>query len=745
MDQPNQSAQEWLVKGMHCAGCAGRLEAALRAVPEVDSAVVNFATSSAAVLWKNSFGVDSGTAERRSELVEKAIRGAGFEVELPPESASLEMERRSEELATMARRWMAAAAGFCPLALWTMAGHFWPGSVADWNFPGREFVEMGLSAAVVFGAARGILVAGWAALLRGAPDMNMLLGAGATLAWGGSVAARLAGVPAHEGAYFEAAAGIVTFALFGRWLELRNRFKAGESIMALAELQPGVARVEKESGFEDVPLSGVSVGMCVRVAPGERIPVDGEVLEGHSTVDESWVSGESAPVLRGPGQRVIGGTLNGEGALRLRVESAGAQAFLQQVLKIVREAQAGKPQVQKLADRVSVHFALWVVIAALGTAGVWWLVGAPDDRLQTALLRGLSVLVVACPCALGLATSVAVLAGTGRGARLGILFRNGEVLETLAKVRVVAFDKTGTLTHGRLEVEEWWERKSFEGNVLGMVASAEKQSAHPAAVAVVRAAVRLGKSAGEATRVEAIPGCGLKAVVEEQQVLVGTAGWLEKEGVYLPETPASEREQRLWVAVDGEFAGWFRVADQIRAEAPAVVAELKKRGVESVLISGDNPTTASRIAELAGIKRVFAGVRPDGKRDIVQRLQGEGLTAMLGDGVNDTPALAQADVGVAMGGGTAAARQTADLTLIRDDLRSFLDAVDLSQKTLRVIHENLFLAFGYNILAVPLAAGVFSGWLGWTPGPVAASAAMAVSSVSVVLNALRLRSFGRKR
>jgi Cu+-exporting ATPase len=745
MNQPNQSAQEWLVKGMHCAGCAGRLETALRAVPGVGEASVNFATSSASVRWRNGSGIASNTVAGRSDLVEKAIREAGFAVELPPESAFQEMERRSEELIKAARLWLAAVIGFCPLALWTMAGHVWPDSFAARNFPGRVFVEMGLSAFVVFVAARGILLAGWAALRRGAPDMNVLLGAGATLAWGGSVAAWLAGVPAHEGSYFEAAAGIVTFALFGRWLELRNRFKAGESIVALAELQPGVASVEKDSGVEAVPLSGVSVGMCVRVAPGERIPVDGEVLEGHSTVDESWVTGESVPVVRGPGQRVIGGTLNGDGALRLRVESAGAQAFLQQVLKIVREAQAGKPQVQRLADRVSVHFALWVVIAAVITSGVWWFVGAPDGRLQTALLRGLSVLVVACPCALGLATSVAVLAGTGRGAQLGILFRNGEVLETLAKVRVVAFDKTGTLTHGRLEVEEWWERKSFEGALLGMVAAAEKQSVHPAALAVVRAAARLGVPVGEAAKVEAVPGCGLKAEVAEERLLVGTAVWLEKEGVFLPDTPPIEREQRLWVAVDGEFAGWFRVADQIRAESAAVVSELKRRGIEPVLVSGDNATTAGRVAELAGITRVFAGVRPDGKREIVQGLQSEGLTAMLGDGVNDTPALAQADVGVAMGGGTAAARQTADVTLIRDDLRSLLDAVDLSQKTLRVIRENLFLAFGYNVLAVPLAAGVFSGRLGWTPGPVAASAAMAVSSVSVVLNALRLRSFGRKR
>jgi Cu+-exporting ATPase len=602
-----------------------------------------------------------------------------------------------------------------------------------------------VSGAVVFGAARGILVSGWSSARKGEPDMNVLIGGGAVLAWSGSVIAWLAGLPLHEGSYFEAAAGIVTFALLGRWLELRNRYKAGESILALAQLQPGVARVESNAGVQELPLAEVRAGMCVRVAPGERIPVDGEVLEGRTTVDESWVTGESLPVERVPGHKVIGGTLNGDGALRVRVESAGGQAFLEQVLRIVREAQSGKPQLQRIADKVSVHFVRWVILAALGTVGVWLWVGAPGSRVQTALWHGLSVLVVACPCALGLATTVAVLAGTGRGAQLGILFRHGEALETLAKVRIVAFDKTGTLTRGHLEVVEWWERKSFEGGLLGMVAALEMHSAHPAALAVVRAAKKLGVRSGEALGVESVPGCGLKGEVEESVLMVGGAQWLQSAGVFLPECPEPERGQRLWIAVDGEFAGWFRVADQIREEAHGVIAALQECGVEPVLLSGDSSATVAAIAEKAGIKRVFAGVRPDMKREMIRTLQTEGLTAMVGDGVNDTPALAQADIGIAMGGGTAAARQTADLTLIRDDLRSLLEAIALSRRTIRVIRENLFLAFGYNALAVPLAAGVLEVWQGWSPGPLFASAAMAVSSVSVVLNALKLRTFGRKR
>lgn len=730
---------------MHCAGCAGRLETALRAAPEVAEARVNFATSSARVFWREGPGDAFRGAGNRSERVEKIIVEAGFEVELPPVSASEELRRREDELLHAARRWKFAVAGFVPLAVWTMGGHIWTDSALAAELPGRGFLEMAVSGAVVFGAGRGILHAGWLAAVRLAPDMNVLIGGGAVLAWLGSVAAWLAGIPAHESSYFEAAAGIVTFALFGRWLELRNRFKAGESILALAELQPGVARVEAGTEIAEKPLSAVVSGMVVRVAPGERIPVDGEVLEGRTTIDESWVTGESAPVGRGPGQKVVGGTLNGDGALRVRVESAGGQAFLQQVLKIVREAQSGKPQIQRMADRVSGQFVLWVVLAALGTALVWWLLGAGEHRLQTALLRGLSVLVVACPCALGLATTVAILAGTGRGAQLGILFRNGEVLETLAKVRVVAFDKTGTLTQGRLDVVEWWERKSFEGNLMALVAAAEKQSAHPVALAVMRAARQRGMRVGEAACVESVPGSGLKASVEGHQILVGSALCMESAGVYLPETPELERELRVWVAVDQEFAGWFRVADQIRAEAGEVLAELKRQRVEVVLISGDNAVTTREVAAAVGISRVFAGVRPDEKKNIVSDLQKRGPLAMVGDGVNDTPALAQADVGIAMGGGTASARQTADVTLIRDDLRSLLDAIKLSKQTLRVIRENLVLAFGYNALAVPLAAGVLEVWNGWAPGPVVASAAMAVSSVSVVINALRLRSFGRMR
>jgi len=567
------------------------------------------------------------------------------------------------------------------------------------------------------------------------------VGAGAVLAWGGSLYAWLSGemggVVHGGGGYFEVAAGIVTFALFGRWLELRNRFKAGEAIRGLAQMQPGTVRLAALDGVREVPLADVKTGDVVLVEPGERVAVDGVVLEGCSAVDEAWVTGESAPVERRPGDPVTGGTINGDGSLRVRVSAAGRDAFLQQVLRIVQEAQGSKPPVQRLADRVAGRFALGVFLVALGTALCWGLVSPEGQRIHSAFWHGLTVLVVACPCALGLATPVAVLAGTGRAAREGVLFRGGAALERLSKLRTVVFDKTGTLTQGRLEVAEWWESRSFHGRMLEMVAAAEQHSAHPAAAAVVRAAAAGKASLPVASSVSAVPGRGLRAEVDGVRLLVGTHELLEEEGVALPADP---NDGRVWIAADGAFSGWFTLEDRVRPEAHEVVAELRKRGVESVLLSGDQKAVAERIAAQTGIQKCFSGARPDAKRRIVAELQTGGVTAMVGDGVNDAPALAQADIGIAMGGGTAVARQTSDVTLIRDDLRLLLLAMDLSRKTLSIIRQNLFFAFGYNVLAIPLAAGLLEAWDGWAPGPLAASAAMALSSVSVVGNALRLRN-----
>lgn len=745
-------SQQWRVEGMHCAGCASRLEGVLRGLPGVSEAGVNFATGLATVRFGSgpvtgacadahpdrSVQQEGNAESTVAQEVENAIRKAGFGAKpVSKEGSVIQFAEEKAEAAT--GRFLWAAAGFLPLLAGTMGAHFWPGSPLGVQFVGRPAVEALFSGGVVFGAGWGILRAAGRAALRRAPDMDFLVGAGAVLAWCGSLYAWWSGEmggAGHGGAYFEVAAGIVTFSLFGRWLELRNRIKAGEAIRSLAQLQPGVVRVVVTGGVREVPLAEVSPGDVVLVAPGERVAVDGVILEGSSALDEAWVSGESVPVPRGPGDPVTGGTVNGDGALRVRVSAAGREAFLQQVLRIVQEAQSSKPPVQRLADKVAGRFALGVLLLALGTALCWALVSPVGTRFHEAFWHGLTVLVVACPCAVGLATPVAVLAGTGRAAQEGILFRSGAALETLSKVRTVVFDKTGTLTCGRLEVAEWWESRSFHGRLLELVAAAELHSAHPAAAAVVRAARGGGSTLPAAGLVRAIPGRGLAAEVDGLDLLIGTHSLLKEAGVELPDDP---QDGRTWIAAEGLFCGWFRLEDQIRPEAAGVVAALRQRGIKSVLLSGDQPSVAEKIATAAGIQQCVAGVRPDEKRRMIMELQAAGRTAMVGDGVNDAPALAQANVGIAMGGGTAVARQTSDITLIRDDLRLLLTAMDLSRKTLRVIRQNLALAFGYNALAIPLAAGMLGAWGGWVPGPLAASAAMALSSLSVVLNALRLR------
>jgi heavy metal translocating P-type ATPase len=738
MNSTEDLAVELEIGGMHCAGCASRLEGTLRAVPGVVSATVNFATGTARIQPR-------GGASSVDALL-AAVSNAGFQAAISSHAAAASsLAAQRAELQHAYRRWLLAAAGFLPLAALSMSAHagLWRGLS---HVQGVWILEALVSGAVVFAAGAGIIRSAVASIGRRSADMDTLVGFGAVLAWAGSIFEYLAGWVGHHGSYFEAAAGIVTFALLGRWLEARARSSAGAAIQSLAELQPGTAHVERDGKRVEIPVSAVVPGMVVLVAPGERIPVDGELLEGQSGIDESWVTGESVPVTRKAGDAVVGGTINGDGALRVRVTAAGRTAFLEQVVAIVREAQATKPPIQRAADAVSKHFSVGVLVAALVTVFAWGFFGPQEQTWRNALWHGLSVLVVACPCALGLATPVAVLVGSGAAAKRGILFRSGEALESLSRARVAIFDKTGTLTAGRLEIVEWWEREYFQGRVLGWVAAAEQHSVHPVARAVVVSATAAGAELSKAVHaVEAIPGRGLRAQVDGHALLIGHLDLLRESGVLFPESDQAPDSERIWVAVDGEFAAWFRVADRLRPEAPETIRLLQNMKIRPVLLTGDHAAIAARIAAEAGIDEVRAGVRPDGKRDAVLELQKSGdLVVMVGDGINDAPALAQADVGVAMGGGTAVARQTADITLMRDDLSSLLDAILLSRRTLSVIRQNLAFAFGYNLLAIPLAAGVTES-LGWSPGPVVASAAMALSSVSVVLNALRLRGPNGRR
>ncbi len=750
--QPPSTRWDFSVQGMHCAGCAARLEKQLAATPGVEEASVQFALSG---------GWVRGGAHLAWGSVYEAIRRAGFEAELTSAEADAggTASRPSAE-SSLAARCAWAWGAFLPLAVISMGEHALGRPLLPPDPVMRPALEALFSGVAVFGAGASILGSAAAAIRRRMPDMDFLVGAGALAAWVGSgvgalfltllphaehipAQTRMGAMWAH-GSFYEAAAGIVAFALLGRWLEARTRSRARHALEELASLQPHTARVRPAPGAAavDMALAQVAPGMVVIVPPGERIPVDGTILSGTSAVDESWISGEPVPVFRKEGDRVVTGSVNGNGALVLEVESSGKNASLQRVLALVREAQNSKPPIQRFADRVAGPFCLGILLLACGTTAGWLFAGGEDWQLTApgALWRGLSVLVVACPCALGLATPVAVLAGTGAAARGGVLFRSGAALEKLASVQTVVFDKTGTLTRGVLEVEEWWEKAGFESDVLRWVAAAESQSAHPVGAAILRAARARGLSIPAADAVQLVPEGGLTAEVEKHLLRVGPAGALLGAGVALPPCSPGEAAERTWIAVNGSFAGWFRTVDPIREEAASVVDMLRHDGLRVVLLSGDVEERARAVARAAGIAEVLASVRPEGKKEAIEALQKTGcLVAMVGDGINDAPALAQADVGLALGSGTAVAQHTAEVLLIRSDLHAVRDAMRIARQTLRVIRQNLAFAFGYNLLAVPLAAGVFIPWIPWSPGPASASAAMALSSLSVVLNALRLR------
>ena len=730
---------------MHCAGCAARLEKTLQEIPGIIDVSIQFALSRGRVTTVSTL---------RWEVVSKAVTGAGFEAELLRPGEEVESDANVATNDRNAKRaCLLAWCFFSPLAALSMAehaaGHFLLPVHSFW----RPAVEAACSGAVVFGAGIGILRSAWAATRRRMPDMDFLVGGGALSAWAGSsffawISATRPGAHSgsSHGSFYEAAAGIIAFALLGRWLETRTRSRAGRALEELAALQPRTARVRVATDAPpmEIPIAEVKPGMNVFVPPGERIPVDGLIASGNSAVDESWLTGEPVPVPRRAGDRVLAGSVNGAGALELTAESSGSDVSLQQVLALVREAQSSKPPIQRFADRIAGRFSLGILLASLLTTSVWLLIGSREDDPEAwadAFWRGLSVLVVACPCALGLATPVAVVAGTGTAALRGVLFRSGAALERLSAVRTVVFDKTGTLTLGALEVEEWWESAGYGGDVLRWVAAAESRSAHPIGAAVLRAAVARNVSLPAVAQVRMNADGGIFAEVENHTLQVGPSAALRKAGIALPACPETEVASRVWIAVNGVFAGWFRTADPLRKEAPAVVERLRRSGQRIVLLSGDAEERAKAVAMAVGISEVTAGVRPEGKKVSIAQLQkAGGRVAMVGDGINDAPALAQADVGLALASGTSTAQQTADVLLIRPDLHSVADALDIARATMRVIRQNLALAFGYNLLAVPLAAGLFLPWIPWSPGPAAASAAMAFSSISVVLNALRLRS-----
>ena len=661
------------------------------------------------------------------------------------------------ELHDMTRRFWVSTALSLPLVLLAMA-HLLPDNPLVHLLMGqtRIYFEFALATPVVLWGGWPFFVRGGQSLVNRSLNMFTLIGLGVAVVYGYSVIAALFPdlfpaafrAPGGEvGVYFEAAAVIVTLVLLGQVLELKARSSTNSAIRALLDLAPKLARRIGADGAEhDVPLEQVQVGDRLRVRPGEKIPVDGKVIEGLSPVDESMLTGEPIPVEKAPGMRVIGATVNTTGALLIEAEKVGSETMLARIVALVAEATRSRAPIQKLADRVSAWFVPAVVLTALVTFAVWAAFG-PEPRFAYALVNMVAVLIIACPCALGLATPMSIMVATGKGATLGVLFRNAESIEKLREVDTLVVDKTGTLTMGKPALQAVVVLSGFdEATVLRLVASLERASEHPLAAAIVAGAEARGLALAAVTGFASVTGKGVQGSVEGRRVALGNQALMTDLGIGFDALGAqadarrAEGETVMLVALEGKAAGFVAVADPVKPTTPEAIAALHAAGVRVVMMTGDNRRTAEAVARRLGIDEVLAEVLPDQKAAAVKRMQGEGrVVAMAGDGINDAPALAQADVGIAMGTGTDIAMESAGVTLVKGDLRGIVRARRLSQATLRNIKQNLFFAFVYNALGVPVAAGVLYPGFGILLSPIFAAAAMAFSSVSVIGNALRLR------
>jgi len=734
------------ITGMTCANCALAVERTLRKTPGVAEASVNFASERAMVRF------DPGAVTL--EGLAAAVQDAGYGVVLAAEEEleDAEAAARAAEIADQSRKFWTGVAFAGPLFLLSMGRDL--GLLGMWAHAAwTNWLMFALATPVQLYVGWDYYVGGWKSLRNGAANMDVLVALGSSVAYVYSVVVATAltfgATAAGEHVYFETAALIITLIKLGKLLEVKAKGEAGAAIRELMALRPDTARVVRDGVEVEVPLAQVVVGDRIVVRPGERVPVDGVVIDGRSTLDESMLTGESMPVEKGPGDSVVGATINRTGAFTFQAKRVGSDTALAQVVRMVREAQGSKAPIQRLADRVSAVFVPTVIVIALGTMAVWWL--WVDAGFTPALIRLVAVLVIACPCALGLATPTAVMVGTGRGARMGILFRSSEALERARGLDVVVLDKTGTITRGEPAVQEVVTARGDEGALIRLAASAERRSEHPLGEAVVREAERRGLALAEPDHFEAMPGKGVAATLEGSPVLVGTRAFLDEWGVgteaLAAQAEAIEERARtpLWVGVGGEAVGLIGVADSVKEGSAEAVRALRARGLDVVMLTGDNERVARRIAEQVGIEHVRAQVLPGQKADVVRALQEDGrnVVAMVGDGINDAPALAQADVGVALGTGTDVAIETADVTLMRGDLRSVPEALALSRATMRTIEQNLFWAFFYNVALIPVAAGAFYA-LDFLPmmlralHPILAAFAMALSSVTVVANSLRL-------
>ena len=733
------------VEGMTCASCVNRVERFLRKADGVSSASVNLATERATVL------VDPTVAGRAE--VEAAIVAAGYDVRperatdsmaLTLDDADPDADLRAQEMRELGLKALVSVV----VALAIMALMLWP------DILGMPMVELNwllfIPATFVQFWAGGVFLR---AALRQARhrtvSMDTLVAMGTMAAWGYSTAVTLAPALVTDAGiepvtYFDSSTMIIGLILAGRWLEARAKARASGAVAALVGLSARTARVVSDGTEVDVPVEEVRPGDLVRVRPGEKVPVDGVVVSGSSSLDESMLTGEPVPVLREPGDEVIGATVNGEGTLVMRTTHVGRDAVLGQIVRMVREAQASKAPVQRLADRVTEWFVPLVIVLAAVTFAAWWAVG-PEPALTNALVSAVSVLIIACPCAMGLATPTAIMVGSGRAAESGLLFRGGAALEAAGRVDTVVFDKTGTLTAGRPSVAAVRVAPGFgEADLLTLAASAERGSEHPLGAAVVAEAERRGLTLGTPEGFAATGGRGVRAEVGGRRVLVGSRAFLAEAGISADVSAVGASSERplteVLVAVDSTFAGALEMADEVKPTAAAAVRELRERGLEVHLLSGDSQAAATAVATEIGIDHVQAEAQPADKTAYVSALRRQGRSvAMVGDGINDAPALAAADVGIAIGTGTDVALEASEVTLVGGDPRLVGAAIRASRGTLRVIRQNLGWAFGYNVVLIPVAMGLLYPVLGLRLDPILAAAAMAFSSVSVVLNSLRLR------
>jgi len=745
---PAESARVILpVRGMTCASCVRRLEEALSRTGGVHHAAVNLATEKATVDY------DPGVVSVRA--LEQAVRDAGYQVEALAAQAGEDRERAARERSMRRLTWdFAVGAFFTTVVLIGSLPHMYP----PWagfapHILTTPLVLLFLTVPVQFGSGWRFYAGAYAALRHGAADMNVLVALGTTTAWTYSAAMTLfpdflTGLGFPYQLYYDVTTVITTLIVLGRLLEARARGKTSEAIRKLMGLQAKTARVIRDGREVDIAVADVEVGDLILVRPGERVPVDGVIVSGRSTLDESMLTGESLPVERSAGDKVVGATINKTGTFTFEATRVGRDTVLAQIIRLVEEAQGSKAPIQRLVDVVAAYFVPAVVGTAVLSFVLWFLFGPPPTFIF-ALTTFIAVLIIACPCALGLATPTAIQVGTGVGAENGILFKGTESLETAHRVQAVVFDKTGTLTEGKPALTDVVLREGFgEEELLRWVASVESRSEHPLGEAVVAGARERGLVLVEPEEFEAAPGRGVQARVDGRALLVGNRLFMDERQVAVGDLEedvqrlSNEGKTPVFVAVDGLAAGVLAVADTLKEHSAEAVRELRRLGLEVIMMTGDNRRTAEAVARKAGIQRVLAEVLPEHKAREVKRLQEEGkIVAMVGDGLNDAPALAQANVGIAIGTGTDVAMEASDVTLITGDLRGVVKAIQLSKATIGMIKQNLFWAFAYNIVLIPVAAGVFYPFYGILLNPMLAAAAMAFSSISVVLNSLRLRWF----